>query len=71
MSVLQQLPRNQAVHTLQEKFPAGLALLALVFQIGKGWLVHTTSFPVSISLFSLTMPHLNYATSPQTCSEYP
>ena len=60
-SVLQQLPWNQAVHTLQEKFqekfPAGLALLALVFQIGKGWLVHTTSFPVSIRLFSLTMPH--------------
>ena len=56
-AVLQQLPGNQAVHTLQEKFPAGLALLALVFQVGKGWLVHTTSFPVSIRLFSLTMPH--------------
>ena len=56
-AVLQQLPGNQAVHTLRDQVPGGSALLALVFQVGKGWLVHTTSFPVSIRLFSLTMPH--------------
>ena len=38
--LLQALPGNQSLHTLQENFPAGLALLALVFQIGKSRLVH-------------------------------
>ena len=54
---LQQLPRNQTVHPLQEHLPADLALLALVFQVGNGWLVHTASSTVSIRLFRLTMPH--------------
>ena len=56
-TVLQQLPRNQAVHPLQEQFPAGLAFLTLVFQVGKGGLVHTISSPVSVRLFSNTMLH--------------
>ena len=56
-SVLHALPRNQGIHTLQEQFTAGLAFLALVFQISKGGLVHTTSLPASVRLFGLTMPH--------------
>ena len=41
----QQLPGNQAVHPFQEEFPAGLAFLALVLQIGKSRLVHLPSLP--------------------------
>ena len=44
-AVLQQLPGNQAVHPFQEQFPAGLALLALIFQVGEGGLVHLPSLP--------------------------
>ena len=45
-AVLQDLPGNQPVHSLQEQFAAGLALLALVFQIGKSRLAPSPVHPV-------------------------
>ena len=38
-------PRDQSIHALQEYLPAGLALLALVFQVRKCWLVHRILHP--------------------------
>ena len=66
MTLLQALPRNQAIHTLQEQIPVGLPLLALEFQIGKRRLAH---------LLPLLHRHRGfqpyYATSPRSCSECP
>ena len=42
-ALLQPLPRNQAVHALQEQLAAGPALLALVFQVRESRLVHQFS----------------------------
>ena len=42
-TLLQFLPRNQAIHPLQEQLAAGLAFFALVFQVSKSRLVHQFS----------------------------
>ena len=63
---LQALPRNQTVHALLEEFTAGLAFLALIFQVGKGGLVHTN---LVTGQHHAIQP--NYATLQLTCSEYP
>ena len=42
-AVLQFLPGDEAVHSFQEHFPTGLALLPLVFDVGKvGWSIWVT-----------------------------
>ena len=57
-AVLQTLPGNQAVHPLQEQLPAGLTPFTLVFQVGKGGLIHLPSL-----LNGHRLVHSNYATS--------
>ncbi len=51
-ALLEQLPGNQVVHPLKEQLPASLALLALVFQVGKGRLLHLPSLPQQTSASS-------------------
>ena len=61
---LQSWPGNQAIHPVQEQLPAGLAVLALVFQIGKGRLIHPDSL-----LYWCRPPRPYHAIIPLTCSE--
>ena len=63
----QPIPWDQAINALQEYLPAGLALLAGVFQVRKCRLVHRVFTP-NISVFRVAW---YYATTHQTCSEYP
>ena len=42
--------RDQSIHALKEYLPPGLALLALVFQVGKCWLIYRVFTP-NISVF--------------------
>ena len=54
--LLEALLGNQALHALQELFPASLALLALVLQAGERRLVHLISSLTQIEAASHTMP---------------
>ena len=56
-ALLQPFPGNQPVHPLQKYFPAGLALLTLIVQVGERWLVHFISPLAPIGSASPTMPH--------------
>ena len=51
-------PRDQTVHALKEYLPPGLALLALVFQVGKCWLGSIVSSPQTslLCVWHITMP---------------
>ena len=44
-ALFEPFPRDQAVHALEENLPTGLALLAVVFQVRKCWLVHRILHP--------------------------
>ena len=66
-TLFEPFPGDQAVHAIEEYLPTGLAFLAVVFQAGKCWLVHRVFTP-NISVFR---PVSYYATTHQTCSEYP
>ena len=58
-ALFQLFPWDQTIHALQEYLPASLALLAVVFQVRKCWLVHRILHPrtsLSDYIWHVTMP---------------
>ena len=57
-ALLQPLPGNKGVDSLQKHLPTGLSLLVLVLQVGKGWLLRHGRSPLVLA--SLSMPQLQH-----------